>query len=53
MICVAKNVDRGDDLRIVLAPDFIVMDIECIEDNDRLIIKSFDKVMPLVHYREL
>ena len=52
-ICSMKNLNRGDDIRLVLAPDFIVLDLECIEEGDRIILKSLGKVMPLVHYREL
>ena len=53
MICQMKGIIRADDIRIVLTPDFIVMDIDCIENNDKIIMKSINKVMPLVHYREL
>jgi hypothetical protein len=48
-----KGIIRADDIRLVLTPDFIVMDLECIEENDRVIMKSINKIMPLVHYREL
>ena len=53
MICQMKGIIRADDIRLVLTPDFIVMDLECIEEHDRVIMKSINKVMPLVHYREL
>jgi hypothetical protein len=29
---------------LVLAPDFVVLDLECIEENDRVLVKSVHKV---------
>lgn len=39
-ICTVKNLIRGEDMRLVLAPDFIVLDLDCIEEGDRIIVKS-------------
>ena len=37
---------------MVLAPDFIILDLDCIEEGDKVIVKSINKVMPLTHHRE-
>ena len=51
-ICYMKGIDRTEDLRLVLAPDFIVLDLDCIEDGDHLIVKQYDEVRPITQIRE-
>jgi len=46
-----KNIDRLEDMRLVVAPDFIVMDVECIEDGDTVILKNVEKIQPLDELR--
>ena len=46
-LCYMKNIDRLEDMRLVVAPDFIVVDVECIEDGDTVVLKSVEKVQPL------
>jgi hypothetical protein len=52
-MCDQKGIQRSEEMKLVLAPDFIIMDLDCIEEGDRVILKSMSKVMPLGHYREL
>lgn len=47
-----KAIERSDDLRLVLAPDFIVMDLECIEDGNKVILKSYNDVKPIPALRQ-
>ena len=51
-ICYMKAIERSDDLRLVLAPDFIVMDLECIEDGNKVILKSYNDVKPIPALRQ-
>ena len=43
-LCYMKSIDRTEDMKLVLAPDFIVMDVECIESGDTLILKSVQRI---------
>ena len=43
-ICTMKNIERTPDMKLVLHPSFILLDIEAIEDGDRISLKT---VVPL------
>ncbi|CDW80092.1 UNKNOWN [Stylonychia lemnae] len=51
-ICYLKSIDRTEDMRLVLVPDFIILDLDCIEDGDTVVLKNVQRVQSLGHYRE-
>ena len=41
-----KGIEQTHDLWLVLHPGFIVLDIECIEDGDKVYLKKVFEVPP-------
>eukprot|EP00347_Sterkiella_histriomuscorum_P005450 403356570 len=46
-ICFTKGIERTEEMRLVLMPDFIVLDMDCIEDGDTIVLKNVQQVQSL------
>jgi hypothetical protein len=41
------QIERSVDMRLVLDPAFIVLDIECIEDGDVIMLKNLNEIIEI------